>query len=340
MLQRYLLPILKCQVIVIPVLLILAACKNDEAVSPYDHILNSPAFASITDSIRREPRRDDLYFKRAVQLNQNNFPEPALADFLKAWELKKQEDYALGAGNIYLDKNPDSAIYFLKNAITHLPGSVLLNLSLARAYEQRNQAEEALIIIEETLKQNPQQVDFLKLKSSILDKKGRNKEALELLQQAYALAPFDVELIYELAYKYAEARDNRIIPLMDSLAKADSSQQHAEPYYYKGLYYSNIKETGRALEQFDQAISRNYYYLNAYIEKGRIYFERKNYTEAYKIFNLAMTISPKFADAYYWMGRCQEELGQKDEAKMNYQRAYGLDKTFIEAKEAAEKLVN
>jgi hypothetical protein len=40
------------------------------------------------------------------------------------------------------------------------------------------------------------------------------------------------------------------------------------------------------------------------------------------------------------MGRCQEALGQKTEAKMNYDRAYGLDKSFIKAKEAAEKIKN
>jgi tetratricopeptide (TPR) repeat protein len=57
-----------------------------------------------------------------------------------------------------------------------------------------------------------------------------------------------------------------------------------------------------------------------------------------KTFALANTISPSFADAWYWIGRCQEFLGQKEEAKLNYERAYGLDKTFTEAKEAAEKI--
>ena len=34
----------------------------------------------------------------------------------------------------------------------------------------------------------------------------------------------------------------------------------------------------------------------------------------FPVFNLAMTISPKYADAYYWMARSQEALGQKEEA--------------------------
>ncbi len=51
-----------------------------------------------------------------------------------------------------------------------------------------------------------------------------------------------------------------------------------------------------------------------------------------------MTITPSFADSYYWMGKCQEAMGQKEEAKLNYMRAYGLDKSFTDARESAEKL--
>jgi tetratricopeptide (TPR) repeat protein len=319
-------------------LFIISGCTNEGSQSPYAEIVNAPPFATITDSIKREPGRDDLYFRRAVLLNQNNFPEPALEDFKKAWSLNRQEKYALGAGNIYLEKNAESALLFLNAAIKELPGSVLLNLSLARANDNLNRSSEALAIIDKILIQEPSQVDFLKLKSAILDKKGLSKESLLLLQQAYKYAPFDVELNYELGYKYAEARDPTTILLMDSLAAADSGGHHAEPYYYKGLYYSNINEKTKAMEQFNLAIARNYYFLNAYIEKGRLLFDQKKFKEAYQVFNLAMTISPKFADAYYWMGRCQEELGQKAEAKMNYQRAFGLDKTFTDAKEAADKL--
>ncbi len=52
----------------------------------------------------------NFYFRRAVLLNTNNLPEPALADFKKAWSLKKEEKYAFGLGNLLLDKKPDSAI--------------------------------------------------------------------------------------------------------------------------------------------------------------------------------------------------------------------------------------
>jgi len=53
---------------------------------------------------------------------------------------------------------------------------------------------------------------------------------------------------------------------------------------------------------------------------------------------LALKVSATYADAYYWLGKCQEAMGKKEDARLSYQRAYGLDKSLTEAKEAADRL--
>ncbi|HEX4876291.1 MAG TPA: tetratricopeptide repeat protein [Chitinophagaceae bacterium] len=324
--------------IVIPLLILISSCKDKGNTSPYGELLIQSPYAGISDSIKRDPSNDELYFRRAVLLNTNNLAEPALADFKKAWSIKKDERYAFGIGNLLLDRKPDSAILFLEEAVQELPASHLLQLTLARSYDAGNKTEEALAVCDIILKQNPQQVDALKMKAALIDKKGNAAEAIALLEKAYSLTPFDAELNYELAFKYAETKNAKVLGLCDSLIRKDSLKIHAEPYYYKGIYYSNTGHKAAALTQFNEAIQHDYYYLNAYIEKGRIYFDQKKYTDALKVFELANTISATFPDAYYWMGRCQEAMGQKEEAKLNYQRAYGLDDSFTEAKEAAGRL--
>ncbi len=323
---------------ILVVLAVLAGCSSQPEDSPYQEILDKPPFLALTDSIRAEPGRHELYFRRAVLLNSNDFPEPALADFKKAWSLQKEERYAFGVSTILLQKHPDSALVFLGQARQELPESVLLGLSLARAFAARNKPAEALEVCEELLKKNPGQVDVLKLKASILDSGGRAGEAIAILEQAYSITPFDVELNYILALKYAEGKDSRVIRLCDSLIRADSLGMHAEPYYYKGIYFSNINNKAKALELFNESIRRDYYFLDAHIEKGIILYDQKKFAQAYDAFNLAMTISPKYADAYYWMAKSQEALGQHSEAALNYQRAFGLDNTLIEAKEGADRL--
>ena len=271
-------------------------------------------------------------------LNKASFPEPALADFRKAWSIRKDERYAFGVSTILLDKRPDSAIAFLDEALKQLPESMLLGISLARALERQDKKKEALDLCNRLLESNPEQVDVMKMKASLLDEAGQLKEAISQLEKAYALTPYDVELNHYLALKYAENKNPRVLKLCDSLIKKDSLGLRAEPYYYKGIYFSNLQQKEKALQLFNDAIQHDYYFLDAHIEKGIVLYEQKKFREAYTAFNLAMTISPKYADAYYWMGKSQQALGEKEEARLNYQRAYGLDNSFREAKDSADKL--
>ena len=74
------------------------------------------------------------------------------------------------------------------------------------------------------------------------------------------------------------------------------------------------------------------------MDKGNLLYDAKQYKEALQTFELATTVSPTFAEAYFWLGKTKEAMGDIKEAKLDYQRAYGLDKTLSEAKVAADKL--
>ncbi len=319
-------------------MILISSCNDKGSDSPYSEILEKEPYVFLTDSISQEPDNDGLYFRRAVLLNSNNLPEPALQDFKKAWSIKKDERYAYGLSNLLLDKKPDSAIQFLNDAVKELPNSFLLQLTLARSNDATGKTDNALDLVNKILQSNPEQVDVMKMKAELLGKKGNNAEALAILEKAYSLTPYDIELNYELAFKYAESKNPRVVKICDSLIKVDTLNLHAEPYYYKGIYFSNINEKAKALGLFDEALQHNYYYLNAYIEKARLLYDQKKFGDALKTVQLANTISATFPDAYYWMGKCQEAMGKLEEAKLNYQRALGLDNTFTEAKEAADKL--
>lgn len=322
-------------------MILITGCNNsDKEISPYDELFSRPAFAALTDSIKKEPGRDDLYFNRGVLLNRNDFPEPALVDFQKAWSLKKDERYALGIGTLLLDKNPDSALVFLNKSLKELPNSLLLKLTLARAYQSKGEADSALLACDLILSDHPQQVDVLKLKADLLFGQDKTDESIKILEQAYALTPYDIELNYSLGNKYAESSNPKVLALCDSLIKVDTLGLHAEPYYLKGIYYANTNDNTKALTQFDIAIQKNYQFVNAYIEKGKIQYNQKKYTEALKTFQLCSSIKVTFPDAYYWIGMCQEATGDKENAAVNYRRAWELDKSFTEAKEAMEKISN
>ena len=319
-------------------LIFLISCSNDDKANPYAELLASPAYAAISDSIKENPGESELYFRRAVLLNGNQQPAPALADFQKAWSLDKQEKYAIGIGNIWLTSRPDSAAIFAEQALKELPESLFLKLLLARAYEGDKKMDESIRVLDQILAEYPKQVNAYILKAEILQGMDDRKGATQELEKAYGLLPGNRQLAEELAYEYAETKNPRALVLADSLIKDDSSNQFVAPLYIKGNYFANTGNKKAAIEWFDKTIQRDHRYLNAYIEKGKLLFEDNQADQAFAVFKLANTIAPAFADAWYWMGRCQEKKGEKEEAKQNYKKAFSLDQSFVEAKEAAERI--
>lgn len=319
----------------IPVSLFVA-CSN-EANQP-DSVLSQQPFQPLTDSIRQFPRNSDLYYRRGVLLYENNQVAFAEQDLRQAWHLQPREDYALSMTTLLREKNTDSAIAFIGEALKKLPNSIALQIGLARGYQNKKQLDKALAICDRILGQYPNQLDALVLKSELLQEQGKDKEALASLETAYAYAPQDASLGYELAYQYAEAGNPKTLPLTDALIKADPTETVARAYYIKGVYYDQTGAREEAIKSYDQAIRTNYNFMDAYRDKGISYYDQKKYAEALKTFQLARTISPATAEFYYWIGKTQQAMGNGAEAKLSYQRAYGLDKTMTEAKEAADKL--
>ncbi len=316
------------------IFLVCIACTNDKK----ENFLTSPPYEQLTDSINRWPEEAELYYKRGILLYQNKQVAIAKADIQKAWGISPKEEYALSLARIFNQQAPDSAIIFLESAMKKLPGSIALQLSLAKTYHQKKNYAKALGICNQIISRYPAQLDALILQAELLEENGRDEEALISLEKAYSYAPDDVELVHNLAFKYADTKNKKTLALSDSLIQADINNIHAEPHLFKGIYYYRIQNFTQALIHFNEAITNDYKYLDAHLYKGQLLFDQKKYTEAIKAFQLALAITPTFAEAYYWIGKCKEEQNNPSEAKLDYLRAYSLDKTLVEAKVAADRL--
>jgi tetratricopeptide (TPR) repeat protein len=314
------------------------SCNNHDNSSAYEELLSRQPYANLTDSIHKSSSDPDLYYRRGMLLYKNNNNPPALADLKKAWSISKKEQYAISISNILLGSKPDSVISFLQAALKELPQSISLHLNLIQAYADQQKIDEALSICDQVLQQHPDEAGVLMIKSDLLEQKNDTAGSIKALEQAYHLAPFNEDLCYNLAFKYAQSKNPKALILCDSLVRSDTINKKGEPYYFKGVYYSNTNDKTKALENFNKAIRYDYSFLDAYMDKGRILYEQKKYNDAAAVFQLALKVSATYADAYYWLGKCQEEMGNKEEARLNYQRAYGLDKSLTEAKEAADNL--
>lgn len=322
--------------LLIAISLAIVACSNNS--STQNATLSQAPYNKLTDSIDKSPRDAGLYYRRGSLLYKNGEMQLAENDLRNSWQLDPQEEYALRLTNILKQKNADTAIAFLQEALKKIPNSIGLHILLAKGYESKNQLDKASAICDEILKKYPSQLDALMLKAELLKQQNKNTEALSILEQAYSYAPGDVDLVHQLAFEYADSKNPKVLSLADSLIKVDVERRHAEPYYFKGLYYENTGNWKEAIKYFDAAIQHDFNFLDAYMDKGQTYYDQKKYADALKTFQLTTTVFPSESLPYFWIAKTQQAMGNKNEARLNYQRAYGLDKTFTEAKDSADRL--
>lgn len=179
--------------------------------------------------------------------------------------------------------------------------------------------------------------DYLFKRAELLAQAGDTANAIKTLE-LFVIPGEMTEAGLQLTDLYAESGNPKTILYADQMNKNDATKKDPNPDYLKGVYYYNINDYDKAIEQFNSCIRKDYTFLDAYMEKGRILYKQSKYKDAMDVYDIAISVSNKFADAHFWKGKCQEALGQKADAKISYQRAYAFDKTLTEAKEAADRI--
>lgn len=321
-------------------LLLLVGCNvdNDKSSLYSREILLRPPYAGLTDSLKTFPDDPVLYLQRALLLSQNNRHELATADYKKSWELKPDPNTALEyVSNLLTTDHVDEAVSLLERGAKQFPENPEFSRRLSEVYLHLGKSRQALQQYNTLLEKDPGNFEIWYDKGVLLAQMKDTAAAIEALEKSFSLQPINHSGL-ALASLYASARNPRALEICDQLLAADTSGQQTEPIFMKGVYYSEVKDYGKALQQFDECIKRDWKMTDAYIEKGIVLFEQKKNKDALEIFRLASTVSNTNADAYFWMARSYEALGNKADAIRNYERAISLDRNFAEAWEGIQRL--
>lgn len=219
----------------------------------------------------------------------------------------------------------------------NMPDSVreINALKLAQNGDYKN----AIIQIDKLLTKDPLNPIWLYKKAEALEQMEDTAQAILQYQKAIESAGKFTDAKARIAKLYAEQGNKLSLELCDELLKDPIAFKiRSAILYTKGIYFLRVGKTELALQVFDQIIQEDYTFLDAYLEKGILYFDQKKYNEARKVFEKSTSVKNTFADGYYWTAKCDEKLNNKPEAMDNYKRAIVLDSGFIEAKEALAAL--
>ena len=236
-------------------------------------------------------------------------------------------------------------LQYYRDSIKKFPNDTLLKYEFVTVLQDAGQYNEAVNVLDSM---NIIRNDSANMKlyfqyffkrAELLAQSGDTANAIKTFE-LFVIPGELTEAGLQLTNLYAETKNPKALQLADAMNKNDASKRDPNPDYLKGVYYYNTGDYGKALEQFNSCLNKDYTFLDAYMEKGRILYKQANYKEAIDVYDLAIRVSNRFADAHFWKGKCQEAIGEKEEAKISYQRAYAFDKSLTEAKEAADRIIN
>jgi len=236
--------------------------------------------------------------------------------------------------------NPDQQQIMekLTAELKQYPDSAGLRMRLINSLDSLQMYKEAIAQADSLIKKDSANNGLWVTKAQLEESNKDTAAAIKSYMAALRVYP-SVEAQLNLANIFAESRNPQALVLCNNVHKMGLGREtDADCNFIAGIFYARTGQSKQALELFDKAINDNYTLMEAYMEKGFVYYDNKRYAEAVEVFERAITVNKMYADAYYWKAKCEESLGNKEEAIINYKRSLGLDKELKEAAEAIKRL--
>ncbi len=226
----------------------------------------------------------------------------------------------------------------MQKQLKEYPDSAGLRLQYAFALDSMNMHKEALIQMDSLVRNDSLNYGLLYAQGEIAQDAGDTLLALKSFANAAGVYE-SPDVLLALANLYAEMKNERAILLCSRVkALGLGRDMDANCAFITGVYYARIHKGDEAVKYFDECIANNYTYMEAYIEKGLVYFDAKQYDKALTVFQLASTVNNLYADAYYYQARCYEMTNKKDSAVLRFKQSLQLDPTMDEAREHLKQL--
>ncbi len=131
---------------------------------------------------------------------------------------------------------------------------------------------------------------------------GKMDESIKLLEEARKLDPERLDYPYELAYAYYLKEDyKKAIKLLEE--HLDNKDVTERFYQLLGNSYDLQGKTEKAFDAYDAGLKKFPNSGMIYLEKGNVYWNKKEYGKALPFYEKGIEVSPKFPSNYYRAAR-------------------------------------
>jgi predicted MPP superfamily phosphohydrolase/tetratricopeptide (TPR) repeat protein len=185
----------------------------------------------------------------------------------------------------------DEAIKLLQQALKKNPDYAKTHNNLGCALRDKGQLAEAAAEFEQAIKLDPAYVNAYNNLGVVLAEQKRYEEAIKCFGKVLALAP-DFQSALNNLWEVGVSGEK-----MDEVLKVLITQEQIDPgnselYYRVGVIYHKQKETGQAITQLEKAVQLRPDYAAARGILGDALLDAKRYSDAAKQYDASIRIDP------------------------------------------------
>jgi tetratricopeptide (TPR) repeat protein len=288
----------------------------------------------LNQKIAANPKVDSLYRLRAelyLSLGEN---EKALTDIRKAEQLNPEAtknhlvmaDVYLAMGNIDYCKRK------LMKAFEMDPANPEPSLKLAELNLFLNDLDKVFLYTSNALSIDEHNSQAFFIKGYALLEKKDTLKAIESLESATRYGPDNYDAFIMLGH----VLELRKSSLAGGYYRTATTIQpnNVEGHYNYGFWLQENRDFEKAIAEYEKIIkidpknttTKTAYALHNIGYINLVYFQK--YQEAVKYFSQAVSLDPKYAEAYCNRGRAYEELKQYSKARQDYNQTLKLIENF------------
>lgn len=327
----------------------MTSCKQDATVVEDNQAhtdslmktINSPELKAINQKILENPSSADLYNQRAKIYLQFKQLEDAVSDAKRAIRIDSTKaDYYLTEADVFFAGNrtrnaKDALELIAKKFPTNTDGL----LKLAELYYFVKQYDNAFEKINQALKVNENIAKAYYLKGNIYKETGDTAKAISSLETALEQDNKNYGAFLDLGIIYAARRNTIAFEYYDNALSV--SPGSVEVLYAKAKLLQDINKADEAIVIYEQILKTDSLNVYALFNIGAIQIDiKKDAKKALEYFTKAISINPKYAEAYFARGACYQELKDNGNAKADYSMCLQLKPNYDPAIDGLNSLGN
>ncbi len=291
----------------------------------------------------RKYGRAQQYLANAIELDPLNIEYRSL--WAKILYELDSADAALGYLRDELGRNPDDpkilaemAIYYyksgqtknfedIKNQIENMPKKdVGLYKFLVEAAKLEDKQEDILKYSQELIKLFPGDLESRMIIGEYLVKARNWRDAQKIFEEVKASLGSFPRVNYFLSVVFMA---QNMPDKAEEAAKLEIAENPSRPggYFAMGEVYSFKKDFSQAAKMYEKAISIDPKYVDALYALGKIKFKQNYLSESQELFSRAIKESPNYAEIYRDIGFVYKAIGQSGLAIESFETYLKLDPT-------------